>query len=351
MAPSATPAPKKLLYEVSIIRPIVIGLLVLLHAFTNFYNSGFNISSSAVGCYRWFSYIISGFRIETIALIAGYVFAFQSLDLGKRYSFGPFLVKKFKRLIIPMLFFGMLYYFLILFDRDTFTFSDFFMQLFTGCGHLWFLPMLFWCFIAIWIIDHYKLSSWITLLLLAAFTFIHPSSLPFGFARLPYFLFFVYGGYFLWIHHDQLQKRCTGVPVIISLWVVYLLLVVVRYQFLSGVFNGSGTLQRIMEYLVRNGLALLISCVGIMALYLTVCRFTTRPSFVPRPVVIRASDYCYGIYVYHQFVMLPLFFNTPIIYSCNSWIMPWVAFLLTYIISLILTILTLKTKFGRSLIG
>ena len=172
---------KKLLYEVSIIRPTVIFLFVLLHSLTKITNGGGKTNDYQLAiAYQWFAWLISGFRIETIALVAGYVFSYQSNDLKRSYRFGSFVWKKFKRLIIPMLFFGCIYYFCFFFDKDSFSVLSFVKTLLSGCGHLWFLPMLFWCFIAIWVIDHYKLSSVVLLTVLACVSLVPMPSLPFG---------------------------------------------------------------------------------------------------------------------------------------------------------------------------
>ena len=76
---------KKLLYEVSIIRPLIIFLLVVMHSFT-MYDGCWPLPEGihAVPAYAWLVNLISGFRIETIALIAGYVFAYQSIDLNRQ---------------------------------------------------------------------------------------------------------------------------------------------------------------------------------------------------------------------------------------------------------------------------
>ena len=128
---TATDKPKKkLLYEVSIIRPIVIFLLVFLHSFTKISAGGGHVNDyHLAGAYQWLCNFISGFRIETIALVAGYVFSYQSHDLGRSYKFWPFAVKKFKRLIIPMLFFGIIYYFCFVFKPGSFDLPSFVMAL------------------------------------------------------------------------------------------------------------------------------------------------------------------------------------------------------------------------------
>lgn len=346
------PTQKKLLYEVSIIRPLVIFLLVLLHSFTKIANGGgYTNDYQLITPYQWFCWLISGFRIETIALVAGYVFSYQSHDLGRKYKFWPFVWKKFKRLIIPMLVFGTIYYFCFYFHPEKFTVRGFVLSLLSGCGHLWFLPMLFWCFIAIWIIDHFKLSSWWLLLLLAVVSIVPTPSLPLGFARLPHFVFYVYGGYFLWTKRDWLFKRCLTWKHITALWLLYVVLVVVSHVVMPEAVSTMPFVEKFFTLLEKRAVDLIMAVSGIMALYLTVCSFTTKEGYQPKPWVIAASDHCYGVYVYHQFILVWLYFYTSLVAICPPWLVPWIGFAVALPVSWLLTKLTLMTKTGRFLIG
>lgn len=344
---------KKLLYEVSIIRPIVIFLLLFFHSFSKIAAGGGQTNDyQLASAYQWLCWLISGFRIETIALVAGYVFAYQCIDLKRSYRFWPFVWKKFKRLIIPMLVFGVVYYFCFLYDSATFGMKEFVIKLFSGCGHLWFLPMLFWCFLAIWAIDRFKLSSWLTLIVLAGVTLLPPPyHLPLGFSRLPQFVFYVYAGYFLWTKRTTLLEKGLKKTVIAGLWVVYVALVIVRHTLMP---DSHGTmpflLKAVTETLPRL-VNLLMSCCGVMALYLSVCMVTTKAGYRPKQWGIDASDNCYGVYVYHQFILVALYFFTPFVSWFHPLLTPWVGFVIILTISLLLTKLSLKTKVGKFLIG
>ena len=343
---------KKLLYEVSIIRPLVITLLVFLHSFTKIANGGGKTNDyQLVNVYQWVCWLISGFRIETIALVAGYVFSYQSHDLKRSYQFVPFVWKKFKRLIIPMLFFGCIYYFCFFFDKGSFSLLSFVKTLLSGCGHLWFLPMLFWCFIAIWIIDHYKLSSIALLVILAGVSLVPMPSLPFGFTRLPHFLFFVFAGYYLWTQRDRIFGKYLNTRTIVSMWVVYVLLVVIKHLFVPEMTSDMPILKKIILSGMQSTIGLVMSCSGILALYMTVCKVTTKENYRPKQWIVKASDDCYGVYVFHQFILVALYFYTPLVSKVNAYLVPWIGFAAAFSISLLLTKLFLKTKVGRFLIG
>lgn len=339
---------KKLLYEVSIIRPLVIFLLIILHSFTKM-SSGWEFQ--LVGIYKWVCWFIEGFRIETIALIAGYVFAYQSINLNKKYQFKSFIIKKLKRLIFPMILFGLIYYFCFIYKANSFDLLSFIVKLLSGCGHLWFLPMLFWCFIAIWIIDHFKLSSIYTLFILAIISIMPVPKLPFGLTKLPHFIFYVYFGYYLWIKRDYIFSKFLSKKWIIIFWSIYISLVIAFHLIMPEINTTTLLIDKIIMLVVRNLFKLLISCIGILALYTTVCKYTSKANYQPKQWIVNASNYCYGMYVYHQFILMYLYYHTSLDVNCNQFVLPWIGLMLSIIVSYILTKLTLKTKFGNNLIG
>lgn len=271
---------KKLLYEVSYIRPIVIFLLVVSHSFTKIHmgpNGLVQDYDMATG-YLWLIRLIKGFRIETIALVAGNVFAYQSIDLKRKYEFWPFVKKKFMRLS----------YLCFSLAASIICASGLVLQLslysvlsrncclvVAICGSC---LCFFWCFITIWLIDHHHLSSKWLLLILAVFSIVPPLNLPFGLNRLPHFLFFVYAGYFLWEHHDVVMCRANGKWIVLA-WVAYVLLVVIKSTLVPSYKVADTALSKVLLFGLNNGMNFITFCCGIMALYLTVTHFTNREGF------------------------------------------------------------------------
>ena len=335
---------KKLLYEVSIIRPLVILLLVIMHSFT-MYAGGWKMPEGIhdVTAYYWFVKFITGFRIETIALISGYVFAYQSLELHRKYPFWSFTYKKFLRLIIPGLIFSVIYYLCFMYNASNFGSIDWFLKLSSGFGHLWFLPMLFWCFLVIWTIDKYKLSSKFLFVALSLISIVNIPSLPFGMTRMFHFSFYCYLGYILYNHKKALIKY-TDTRYISTLWITYIILVIILNY-----INATNII-----YLIPNALKLAIACCGILALLLLVLKFTnkqTNNNFRLPQWVIESSKLCYGVYVFHQFILKYVYYNTNLPSIAGSYLLPWIGFTTTLLIAIILTKISLKTKFGRFLIG
>lgn len=332
---------RKLLYEVSIIRPLVILLLVIMHSFT-MYAGGWLLPDGIgeVNAYSIGVKLITGFRIEMIALVSGYVFAYQSIKLDRHYDFKSFAYKKFIRLIIPCLIFSLIYYFCFQFNRPAIGSMRWFVALSSGFGHLWFLPMLFWCFLIIWAIDHYRLSSKVLFVALAISSLIPVPNLPFSLSRVFHFSFYCYLGYILYTNKERLLKRFMSVRNIVFMWAIYFILVV----FSNIIFSPE-------NIYIRNILALFTACSGIMALYLLVCKCIGKPGFQPQEWVIKSSSVCYGVYVYHEFILKFMYYHTPLPQILGTYMLPWFGCLVAIVFSLLLTNLSLKTKAGRFLIG
>lgn len=68
-------------------------------------------------------------------------------------------------------------------------------------------------------------------------------------------------------------------------------------------------------------------------------------------ILVKLSGYCFGVYVYQQFILISLYYHSSFPEILPIYFVPWVMFIIALIASLILTWLTLKTSLGRYLIG
>lgn len=369
---------KTLLYEISIIRPLIIFLLVVYHSlcvFTGGWNAPAGVPSNTA--YWWLGHFISGFRIETIAFVGGYVFFFQCSELGKRLNFIPFAWKKFKRLIIPCFIFGIIYFLLYRFKPAHFNWNVAFWRVANGIGHLWFLPMLFWCFLASWLLDQllallqrhapkaFWPTGWIILVALAVVSLLRITGLKMGLSRAPYFLFYFYLGYWLracMARRDPSSSHPSAAPPIV-LWVLYIATLLIHLQTTHLQLPGVAWLcphwLRGCSKLVLHLMAFAHTTCGILALYTTVMLWLQRhrtSDAQPSPFLRLCSTLCYGVYVLHMFFMQPIYYSTPFpAWCCSStlgfWLMPWIVLAATLALSIATTWLLLKTRFGRFLIG
>ncbi len=351
---------KKLLQEVNIIRPIVIALLVFVHSFAIFGGSWeMPYGVEDIKLYQYLPFIISGFRIETIAFIAGYVFSYQSNDLGRTYLLSGIIKKKFVRLIIPCWIFGIVY--ALCFYRAEPILKNI-VAILNGIGHLWFLTMLFWCFIALFFIDkYYKQYSFkgkggiiLFLCLSAASCIPIPVTIPtMGLNRMPHFLFFTYLGYLFYINRnlifDFLKNKYLLILTLYLIFVVLSFLVLPSLRLQQEPFS----LSYIIIYASLKISQYFMAISGISFLYIIVMKFLKKKGdeYILPNYVIESNKLCYGVYVFHQFLLVYVYYHTLIPTYINSWLLPFISFITILSFSILLSKLFLMTKFGRFLIG
>ena len=339
---------KKLVYEVSIIRPLVIFLLVVFHCLCIYIGSWESIENLIrVPIYYWMANLISGFRIETISLVAGYIFAYQNIDLKRYIPLLSLMKKKFLRLIVPCWFFGIFYYLLIMYNYINWKESIYYIL--NGAGHLWFLPMLFWCFVCLWIIHHYQPNRFWTFIILSILSILPIPSLPFGLTRMPHFAFYAYAGYCLWIYRERILEKFLKKKWIVLFIATYLVLLYINCSLKH--FGAEGYELPLYAKILTRVLKYFTIFTGISALYLIVSSYTINPHFRPSSWIVQSSKICYGVYIFHQFILKYLYYQTSLLEYVGSYWLPWAALGITLPLSIILSILFLKTKVGSFLIG
>lgn len=78
-----------------------------------------------------------------------------------------------------------------------------------GVGHMWFLPMLFWCFVGIWIIEKLHLKPKLVIPLLCVVSIGSFLPLPFQMTATMYYMLFFYVGYILQRNDVSLDRYYT----------------------------------------------------------------------------------------------------------------------------------------------
>ena len=189
---------QQLLKEIAIIRPILIVLLVFYHAFA-IYNADAWLPIKGfpeIRAYWWLDKLSYAFMLEAFVLVSGYVFGFQVRTRGEqKLEAGALFGGKFKRLIVPSMVFSLLY--ILLFGNIRQPLLDTMYSIVSGVGHMWFLPMLFLCFAALWFIEKLRLKPAMVVCVLAIISAVVPTDLPLQMGTSAYYLLFFYIGYSL----------------------------------------------------------------------------------------------------------------------------------------------------------
>lgn len=203
---------KKLLNDVVIIRPLAIFLLVVWHSFI-IYTGGWKQPENfkPIETYWWIAKGSYACMLELFVFISGYVFA---LGLEKKNpTLKNVLTSKFKRLIIPSIIFSLVYY-VMFYDINNFSISSFAIKILSGCGHMWFLPMLFWTTIFVYLIDKISLPEHLKLIGSFALPVLSLLPIPFGLSTAFYYMPFFYLGIYVYRKREKILNKTSKLLII-----------------------------------------------------------------------------------------------------------------------------------------
>lgn len=164
--------------------------------------------------------------LETFVFISGYLFAMQQQRQQKPFTF--FLLKKLQRLVVPGVIFSTAY--IACFDSEIFKSGGIILEILNGTGHLWFLPMLFCCFIVAYGIntvkgrDNFKFALCFIMSLCSGL-------LPLSVFRINsacYYILFFYLGMYLYPRRQKIIAKLNLLNVM-----AFVVLFIVSYIFFS----------------------------------------------------------------------------------------------------------------------
>ena len=292
---------------------------------------------------HYFRFIQCGLINTAIPLFiftSGYLFIYL-INNGKYKTFSDLALKKSKRLLLPYFVFG-----IIMMWTTGQGFNP--IKLLDGCyWHLWFLPMLFWCFVLSWLIRNFIQR----LDLIYGFIFL---IICFGFSLLPklpvkimcihglplYYCWF-YMGIFCYQNRDRITDFLSKhKKIYISLLLLYFII------FLWPI-----------EYADIRWYGILQQSVGILCIW-HLTHIIPWENMQITKYITSFSKYCFGIYIFHNWIGLFMvsptaqsIFNLENFAENHIILFPLTLFLINFIISFILTKLCLITKPGRFILG
>ena len=339
-----------MLKEISFIRPILILLLVIYHAFI-IYRGGWKEPLAYVPnqTYYWIATAAYSFMLEMFVFISGYVWAYSIFDRNRSQSFGDLVLSKIKRLIIPSIIFSILYIFLF---KEWKQESQMLLlyDIINGVGHMWFLPMLFWCFIFSYLLYRTNINDTqklILLLLVSIFSFV---SLPLQLTNTLYYLFFFYAG-FLCKENCWMENLKVNMKIVILSWMLFTILFISLTLFSNKLqlinYENNMIFKAFLFVSIRVG-RIIYASMGIFSMFVTALLYTKH--FTLPQWYIKLGSYCFGIYLFQQFVLYYIYYYTPIPILVGALWLPWVGTVLALFLSLFFTWLLKKTTWGRNII-
>lgn len=346
---------QKLLQDVVIIRLMLIVLLVLYHAFA-IYNQAWKMPDgvSSVPAYWWIASFAYSFMLEAFVFLSGYVYGYQVREkYNDTVSFKVTVLNKFKRLIVPSIVFSIIY--ILLFGNgQNISWGGQIYSIINGAGHMWFLPMLFWCFVLLYIIERLKCSKnfIFVLSILAALLCIIP--LPLRLSSTAYYFIFFYVGYYI-----QKNDICVGsimnwksISLFVSLFLIVFLCsnVFVNSDRLIS-FSQESSLHKLCFVLIKNAAKLAYSGLGLICAFAIINSLLKKGALKVNQQMIRLSGFCFGVYIFQQFILKFIIYNESIVSAFGSYWLPWFSFVVALSESLLLSWLFVKSKVGKFLIG
>lgn len=343
---------KKILIDVVLMRLTLIILLVIFHAFaihTGGWPPLYN-TFKPILAYDWFGMFTHIFQLEAMTFISGLLMGYQNLRKPDSIKTFSFIIKKIKRILLPCLIFGIVYY--TLFGDLSASPLLIFYKLINGCGHLWFLPMIFWCFLLTYLIAN-KISPLkyknILIFSLLWLIFNPIAMLPFGLGALGRYFFYFYLGFCL---KQEIVKFPANNKRNLLAALLLLLVFFVSWKLIRGYWQGDmGYIERMGRFIVSNCLNV-ITVISAVFLCYGIANMSKVIEFVQHePILVTLSGYCYGVYIYQEFILRLLYYKTSMPIYTDEYLLPWLAAGITLIVSLMLCHITLRFRFGRFLIG
>ncbi|MCP4971732.1 MAG: acyltransferase [Arcobacter sp.] len=336
----------KKLDHMNLLRVFGISIVVLRHTFAPFTNSwkisefyDYSIIADFIGRY------ISTLSMPLFVFISGYIYSYLRNSIKKYGTYKILITKKIRRLLIPYLFFALLYnYFFMEFD----SLKTYLIHLWIGSGHLWFILMMFIMFLLFYPFEKYFKNNIVKGIIIAVVLYI--LVLPMHYLNLnpvahvfKYFVYF-YLGYLFSLHSQKVLTFLKDKSVI---------LFIAHFLIFTGYFfaikNSSGIY---ITAVIRQTLLIL----GVLSICFTYSIlntiFNNQNEIINKyaSAIKTVNVNSYYIYIFHQ-PILKIFFGYVFVQELFLPITVVLAFLLSFNLSLIFSKLLLKLKPGRLLIG
>ena len=340
--------PKIRLDEVTLMRTILALLIVFMHSFTCYQGSWSPPAGYVdIPLYKWLTRTSFAFTLETFVFLSGYLFAYQKITLQRTDGFWKLTINKLKRLILPSIIFSVLY-FVLFFEYKGVRNAAY--SIINGCGHMWYLPMLFWCFLGGWLLEQIKIKDEWKMAFLVVCNLFTIITLPLRLSSAFSFMVYFYAGFLFYKYGDKIKPLIT-LKRLVVIWLLFVVFFVVFRPLRDMlVTNDSQSMYlKLMVYVGNNACQLLYASAGLIAFYGTAVFFTQRHRLSETTKKIAAC--CFGIYLFQQFILQLLYYKTGFPLLVGPYWLPWAGFVIAAVISYFLSALLLKTKTGRFLIG
>lgn len=336
---------RKILYNVVYMRVALTILVICSHAFAPFTGVAswpipYGVNTTEVQPEFWIiATCFSCFMLEAFVFMSGYLVGVKKVNSGlDALSFNYLIKKKISRLIVPSLIFSIFY---VLLFYDDYNWNSV-ITILSGAGHLWFLPMLFWCFCLLWVVLKFNINPILVIVvsIIASLFSYRVAGIPFQTGRAVYYFIYFYLGYLIKSRNKEIHNQLSSMFI---LSFVLSFAILCKYALHNGYcLPGGGILRFILSTNIIAGLS------GSLLLYL-ICNIFRNVKCNEH--VEKLSNLCFGVYILQQFILMALYYNTPIPHIVTVHLLPWGMIITTIIITIPTVNILMNNKYGKILLG
>lgn len=277
-------------YDIAILRLLCITTVVFFHAYgMTFVHFSDTTNALYSDKYEMFNqtYLIN-IAMPMFIFISGFLFGGQLMRKCPPLSFGNMIKSKFMRLMVPFFVFTVLF----MFTQNAVSWDPFYQWTYS---HLWFLPMLFWCFVVTYFLRPLILNDSFTVGILTII-------LLFAIAFLGKFVPMIIGlhnvntsiGWFtfgVWFYKYEKTLLISSVPIV---WKVIVVIAGLTIYFVGMTLSP-------MAYGERTVIGFLEIICAIYSLWLL---FSLIPwqNFAFTDFLLSLSACSFGIYIFHNWL-------------------------------------------------
>lgn len=334
------------LHNIVVLRSFAIITVVLYHCYCPWMNAWNWVETPVRDIYSYVMEVMLVGRMPLFVFVSGYLFSHLYFDRNKYHDFIGFINNKFKRLLIPcFLFTGLM---AICLGDNYFN-----LALYDGY-HLWFLKMLFWCFITAWFTINYIKWGVMALMLFLALIMMFFQPLPIlGINQYFKYYFFFFGGTLFYRYKSKLSfiySHKFGSVIILS-YVCICAIVLLRYIAQPKITGGDIIHLDKVVAICRH---ILRPLTVLMAFILVDYLLKKKDGFVKHLDSI--NNLSYGIYLFHMLLIRLVgryFLSSDMRYilSEHYLLSPLILFCIVFFTSAFISSILHKTCWGKWLIG
>ena len=111
----------------------------------------------------------------------------------------------------------------------------------------------------------------------------------------------------------------------------------------------GGVILHALYLMLSISIRFVNAAIGTVLLMMLSKKFVDRSDTSKWNNMLNLSDCCFGVYIFQQFILM-LLERTELAQNVSPYIYPWITFLVTLFLSLVLTVVIRKTKIGSQLL-